>query len=67
MVTIDRIDIKDVHWIEDKIDFTLYRLNNLKKWQAPLRFYTLKSWCVYKLRSQLDFLLRVQKVKMADL
>lgn len=62
---IDEIDIRNVRFVEDKIEKTMCRLNNLKKWQPALRFYGLKGWCIYKLHCQLNFLIRVQKAKMA--
>jgi len=62
-VTVDEINIAYVTFVEDKIKFTMCRLNNLKKWRCKLVNWQLKHWMLAKLRHQLNFLMRVQKVK----
>lgn len=66
MVKIDNIDVIHVRFVEDKIKVTMYRLNNLRKWKPKFRNYTLRNWMLSKLQHQLDFLLRVNKVKYKD-
>lgn len=67
MIIVDKINVKDVHFVEDKITVTMCRINDLKKWRCTIRLYGLKDRMIQKLRAQLDFLLRVQKVKHVDI
>ena len=67
MVMVDEIDVIHVRFVEDKIKFTMCRLNNLQKWKPKFRYYTLRNWMLAKLRHQLDFLSRVNKVKHVDI
>jgi hypothetical protein len=60
------VDATQVRFVEDKIKTTMCRLNNLKKWRCELKFYGLKDRMIQKLRHQLDFLARVNKVKYTD-
>ena len=63
---VDGVDVSSVWHVEDKITLTMGRINNLQKWRPQLKFYGLKDRMILKLRYQLDFLARVQKVKYAD-
>lgn len=63
---IDEIDVKDVHFIEDKIKVTMCRINDLRKWKCAIRLYGLKDRMIQALRVQLDFLARVNRVKYKD-
>lgn len=63
---VDEIDVKDVHFVEDKIKVTMCRINDLRKWRPALRLYGLKDRMIQKLRYQLDFLARVNRVKYTD-
>ena len=63
---VDEINVIHVRFVEDKIKVTMCRLNSLKKWKCSLVNWQLKQWMLVKLRHQLDFLLRVQKVKYKD-
>ena len=60
---VEGIFIEDVVFIEDKVEKTLSRLNNLKKWCAKDRFKYIRDHGIALLQKQLRFLLKVQALK----
>lgn len=60
---VDGMDARDVRHADEKLANVLQRIAKLSKWNCGLSYHVAKSWCLYKLRKQRDFLQRIVEVK----